>query len=106
MGEVQGKKIVELGCGGGQCSIALAKRGAICTGIDLSDEEINYAKNLAQKNDVKVNFVQDDIENLSMLDDKSFDIAFSAAAFDWLQNLDEAFKEAFLTISSASSTFQ
>ncbi|GAH11994.1 unnamed protein product, partial [marine sediment metagenome] len=46
LGDVQGKKIVELGCGGGQCSIALTKRGAICTGIDLSDEQIKYAKNL------------------------------------------------------------
>ena len=95
LGEVQGKKIIELGCGGGQCSIALAKRGATCTGIDLSEEQIKFAKNLARENDVKVNFIQGDIENLSMVDNESIDIAFSAYVFDWVQNLDEVFKEAF-----------
>jgi len=95
LGEVQGKKIIELGCGGGQCSIALAKRGALCTGIDLSEEQIKFAKNLAGENDVKVNFIQGDIENLSMVDNESIDIAFSAYVFDWVQNLDEVFKEAF-----------
>lgn len=101
LGDVQGKKIIELGCGGGQCSIALAKKGAICAGIDLSDEQIKYAKNLARENDVKVNFMQGDVENLSMLDDKRFDIAFSAYAFDWVQNLDEVFKEAFRILNEA-----
>lgn len=101
LGDVQDKKIVELGCGGGQCSIALSKRGAICTGIDLSDEQIKYAKNLAKENNVKVNFMQGDIENLSMLEDKKFDIVFSAAAFDWVQNLDEVFKGAFQILNEA-----
>ena len=95
LGEVQGKEIIELGCGGGQCSIALTKKGAKCTGIDLSEEQIKFAKNLAKKNDVTVNFLQGDIENLSMFDDENMDIAFSACVFDWVQNLDEVFKEAF-----------
>ena len=95
LGEVQGKKIIELGCGGGQCSITFAKRGAKCTGIDLSEEQIKFAKNLAKKNDVIVNFIQGDVENLSIFDDECMDIAFSAYVFDWVQNLDKVFKEVF-----------
>ena len=105
LGEVQGKKIIELGCGGGQCSIALAKRGAKCTGIDLSEEQIKFAKNLAKKNDVIVNFMQGDIENLSMFDDENMDIAFSASVFDWVQNLDEVFKEAFRILKKPAIVF-
>jgi len=45
--------------------------------------------------------MQGDVENLSMLDDKNFDITFSAYEFDWVQNLDEVFKEAFRILNEA-----
>ena len=95
LGKIKGKKIIELGCGGGQNSIALAKKGAICTGVDISDKQIEFAKNLAKKNNVKVNFVRGDVQNLYMIKSKSYDIAISMFAFDWVQSLDKAFKEAY-----------
>ncbi len=95
LGDVEGKKIIELGCGGAQCSIALSKKGAICTGVDLSREQLKFARKLAEKNRVKVELIEGDIEHLDMIDDNCFDIAFSAAAFCWTQSLDDVFKEAF-----------
>lgn len=41
--EIQGKKIVDVGCGGGILTEGLAKQGAIATGIDLSEELIDIA---------------------------------------------------------------
>ncbi|MDE6642235.1 MAG: hypothetical protein K2K63_17130 [Acetatifactor sp.] len=41
IGDVKGKKILELGCGGANCGIALAKQGAKMTCLDLSSEQIN-----------------------------------------------------------------
>ena len=35
---IKNKKVLELGCGGGQCSIFLSKNGAICSGIDISEK--------------------------------------------------------------------
>lgn len=43
LGEVDGKDVVELGCGGAQFSLSLARRGARCTGVDLSEEQLAYA---------------------------------------------------------------
>lgn len=94
LGPVKGKKIIELGCGGGQNSIALAKRGAICTGVDISDEQIKFAEKLTKKNKVKVKFIRGDIQNLNMIKSKSYDIAISMFAFDWVQSLDKTFEEA------------
>ena len=36
LGNLKGKDILEIGCGGAQCGIAMAKKGAKVTGIDIS----------------------------------------------------------------------
>lgn len=41
---VAGKKVLDVGCGGGILSEALAHRGAEVTGIDMSSEPLNVAK--------------------------------------------------------------
>jgi len=41
---VNGKHIIDVGCGGGIFSEALNKRGATVTGIDLSEESISIAR--------------------------------------------------------------
>ncbi len=43
-GDLQGKSIVDIGCGGGILSEALAKEGALVTGIDLAEKALQVAK--------------------------------------------------------------
>lgn len=95
LGNVKGKRILEVGCGGGQCSIALAKKGAICTGIDISKEQLKYAENLAEKNKVKIKFIKGDFQDLSRFKSSSLDIAFSAFAFQYSPNLKKLFKQVY-----------
>ncbi len=95
LGDVNGKKMIELGCGGVQSSIVFAKRGAICTGVDMSMEQLKYAKDLVEKSGVEVKLIEGDIEDLHMLEDNSFDIAFSIYAFDFIQNLQKAIGETY-----------
>ncbi len=40
LGKIKGKKILEIGCGGAQCGIAMAKKEAKVTGIDISEEQL------------------------------------------------------------------
>lgn len=52
----QGMRALELGCGGGQNSVFLAKRGAVCDAFDISSEQLAAARDLAQRTGVTVRF--------------------------------------------------
>jgi ubiquinone/menaquinone biosynthesis C-methylase UbiE len=93
LGNVKGKKILEIGCGGGQCSIAFAKQGAKCIGVDISKEQLKYAEKLAKNNKVKVEFIQGTFQDLSKFKSNSQDIVFSAFALQYSPNLLKVFKQ-------------
>jgi SAM-dependent methyltransferase len=93
LGDVQGKRILELGCGGGQCSIAFARQGAECVAVDLSDAQIAYARQLAAQEEAAITFVRSDMAAfLETLPESAFDIAFSAYAFQYVEDLGRVFR--------------
>ena len=51
-----GMRALELGCGGGQNSVFLAKRGVVCDAFDISREQLAAARALAAREGVKVRF--------------------------------------------------
>jgi len=90
VGNVKGKKIIEVGSGAGQNSIIFAQRGAVATAIDFSEKQINYGRLLAKKHKVDVNFIVGDLNNLEKYFEKNkFDIAFSTYTFQYIENLDK-----------------
>ena len=95
LGNVRGKKILEIGCGGAQCSIDFAKQGARVIGIDISNEQLKFAKTLAEKNKVNIKFYQGDIKSLHQIKSNSQDIVFSAWALHYVDNLEKCFKEVY-----------
>ncbi|EXI63057.1 bifunctional 3-demethylubiquinone-9 3-methyltransferase/ 2-octaprenyl-6-hydroxy phenol methylase [Mannheimia granulomatis] len=58
-----GKKVLDVGCGGGILSEAMAKQGAIVTGIDMTTEPLEIAKRHAKQNSLEINYQQTTIEN-------------------------------------------
>ena len=93
LGEVRDKRVLEIGCGGGQCSIAFAKRGAIATGVDISDKQIAFARQLAEQEHVSATFLQGDVVDLSPIPDASHDLVFSAYALQFVEHMDRCFAE-------------
>lgn len=93
VGDVEGKHLLEIGCGGGQCAIAFAKRGAIVAGKDLSEEQLAFARALAKKEGVSVEFYLGTIEELPEFGNASQDIVFSAWALPFVENLGRCFRE-------------
>lgn len=93
LGNIRGKEILEIGCGGGQCSIAFVKKGAICTGLDISREQLKYASKLARKNKARVNFIYGNFQNLSRFKSNNFDIVFSAYALQYAPDLNKIFPQ-------------
>tara|TARA_Y100000310_G_scaffold73929_1_gene70072 strand:+ start:440 stop:1186 length:747 start_codon:yes stop_codon:yes gene_type:complete len=95
LGNVKGMKILEIGCGGAQCGIAMAKKGAKVTGIDISKEQLKLAKKLAEQNKVKIKFYQGDIKSLKQIKSNSQDIVFTAFALHYVDDLNKCFKEVY-----------
>ena len=93
LGDVAGADVVELGCGGGQFGLALAERGATLTGVDVSREQLRYARATAAGRDVDAWFLQATVTAVPLPAD-AVDLAVSSWAFQWVPDLDAALAEA------------
>src|SRR5919106_3661510 len=61
LGELEGRCLVHLQCNSGGDSISLAKLGATVTGVDISDEAVSSARDLAEKTGIRVTFERADV---------------------------------------------
>jgi 2-polyprenyl-3-methyl-5-hydroxy-6-metoxy-1,4-benzoquinol methylase len=57
LGDVSGKIILDLGCGEGEYSRELARRGAMVTAVDCAENVIKYCVNKSIKEQLKVTYV-------------------------------------------------
>jgi SAM-dependent methyltransferase len=76
LGDVDGKDVLEMGCGGGQWSMALARRGARPVGLDLSGRQLGHARRLMNASGISFPLVQASAERVP-LRDSSFDVVFA-----------------------------
>lgn len=74
MGDVKGKRVLDIGCGTGAHLIWLARHGAIVTGIDISRERINVANEM-----IKCFSAQDKVKAIQCDADRT---QFEAGSFD------------------------
>lgn len=77
-------EILDLGCGGGLVSESLAKLGAVVTGVDFVKENIKIASDHASKNNLNINYINQNIEKLKIK--KKFDVIIM---FEILEHLDD-----------------
>jgi SAM-dependent methyltransferase len=70
-----GQRILDIACGGGRHSLAMARRGALVTGIDLGPAAIATARRRAHKAGVPAEFVQADVRRLE------YESVFDAVTF-------------------------
>jgi SAM-dependent methyltransferase len=72
LGDLDGKDVLDFGCGHGMAAVVLARRGARVTAFDLSPAYVAEARHRAGANGVDVRFVVADGERLPFAD-ASFD---------------------------------
>ena len=113
-------KIIDVGCGTGRHAIELSKRGYSVTGIDLSEAQLRRAREKAEKENLKVEFLRHDARCLPF--EAQFDAAIMLCEgafplmetdemnFEILRNVTKALKPRakfiFTTLSGLYQLFQ
>lgn len=69
-----GKKVLDVGCGGGILSESMARRGAEVTGIDMGEAPLKVAKLHGLESGVNVRYRQIPVEELAIEMPQAFDI--------------------------------
>jgi SAM-dependent methyltransferase len=89
---VEGRTVLDVGTGTGRAAIALARRGAIATGVDASHQMLDVARRRASEAHVTVTFAEGDAHGLAF-DDRSFDAVVCLRVLmhtpDWRRSLGE-----------------
>ena len=93
LGDLQGLRVLDFGCGHGMAAVVLARRGARVTAFDLSWGYLSEARQRARANEVDINFVQANGECLPFADG-AFDRVWGNAVLHHL-NLQTAGPELF-----------
>lgn len=78
LGEVAGKRMLDVGCGEGGYSRRLAREGAIVTGVDGSARLIEIAKQRAEKEGLSIVYEIRNANSLYGLEYDGFDIVLAA----------------------------
>ncbi len=71
--QLNGKQVLDVGCGGGILSESMAQLGAQVTAIDMGKAPLSVAKLHAMESDVEVNYQQITVEELATQQPHSFD---------------------------------
>src|SRR5207244_2028779 len=81
VGRVQGKRVLELGCGPGHNAVAIALQGAASViAVDGSEAMLGHARQLSKDAGAKVEWRNSDLAELAWLRADSVDIALSVDA--------------------------
>ena len=72
--ELEGKTLLDVGCGGGILAEALHDKGAIVTGIDAAGPGIEIAKHHAKKNNKLIDYQESTAEDLIQKSTKKYDV--------------------------------
>ena len=71
---LRGKRVIDIGCGGGILTEAMARKGALATGIDLSEKALKVADLHSLESGVTVRYENIAAEDMALREPASFDV--------------------------------
>ncbi len=72
--KITGKKVLDVGCGGGILAESMAVRGAVVTGIDAGQAPLTVAKLHALESGIQMNYQQITAEEMAQEHENAFDV--------------------------------
>jgi SAM-dependent methyltransferase len=91
---VRGARCLELGCGAAQNSIALARQGAHCTALDVSEKQLAHARRLAGEHHVKLTLRRASLEDSRNWPRGPFDLVHSVFALPFVDHAASVIQDA------------
>lgn len=93
IGDVRGRRVLDLGCGAGHTAVGLARRGARVIATDNDGDQVTAARSLAADEDVTVEFHQAGPAELAFIRADQIDLAVSIWALSLVDDLDRVFRQ-------------
>lgn len=87
----KGSKVLDAACGIGRISVELAERGLEVTGVDITSSVLEAAKDMAESQKLKIDFIQQDLRDFCRKD--YFDCAINLyTSFGYCDSKEDDFK--------------
>lgn len=93
LGDVSGKRVLDLGCGAGRNAIALARAGARTIAADEDAEQITAARGLIDEADVRVELHHTPLAELAFLRADTIDAVVSVYALAGVADIGRVFRQ-------------
>jgi len=94
-GELKGKKVLGLACGGGQQMPIFCACGAECTVLDYSDEQLESERKVAKREGYDIRVIKADMTKPLPFGDETFDIVFHPVANCYARKLEPIWRECY-----------
>ncbi len=101
LGELRGKRILGLACGGGQQMPVFAALGAECTVLDYSDEQLNSERLVSEREGYPIDIVKADMTKPLPFEDEHFDMIFHPVSNCYVKEVKPIWKECFRVLKSS-----
>jgi SAM-dependent methyltransferase len=93
LGDVNGKRVLDVGTGTGANAIALARQGAHVVAIDRSVAQLASARRLAASTEARVEWHECDAADLAFLRADSIDLALASGVLGEVEDLDRLLRQ-------------
>jgi SAM-dependent methyltransferase len=93
LGDVKGRRILDVGCGLGHTAVGLARRGARVIAVDNDVSHLGAARDLAADEAITIEFHQAQPAELAFLAADHVDLALAITSLSFVQDLDRVFRQ-------------